>query len=167
MLIPHHLNPLSREKDIQARIYPPSSGIGYRWQLQKHPLFLVFSENLPETTAKKYPPFPRLWERACGPLMHSSGGPGLPVSIRLVFRMHVVQLHMLTRHCVVMIIQLLVTWLDRSRNDLGLDLDLSYGQLTWDLTWLALCPKHLWLDLDLHKIICIHLWCLLLNCICV
>ena len=72
---------------------------------------------------------------------------------------------MRTRHCVnsvVMIIQLhvlvtwldlwwIVTWFDRSRNDLRLDLDLSYSQLTWDLTWLALWPKDLWLDLDLKQ----------------
>ena len=95
MLIPHHLNPpisgkghpriypylgkrtskdipLSREKDIQG--YTPISGIGYRWQLQKtlpFPGFLGKSSR--DYTAKNTP---RKWERACGPLMHSSGGGG-------------------------------------------------------------------------------------------
>ena len=41
---------------------------------KKHPLFLVISGNLPENTAKKYPPFPRKWERACGPLCIRVGG---------------------------------------------------------------------------------------------
>ena len=67
----------------------------------------------------------------------------------------------------VMIIQLLVTWLDlwwlvtwldRSRNDFRLDLDLSYSQLTWDLIWLALWPKDLWLDLDLQQMTCDLTW---------
>ena len=34
---------------------PPSRVFGYHWQLQKHPLFRVFSGNLPETTAKICP----------------------------------------------------------------------------------------------------------------
>ena len=79
--IPHHLNPppLSQEKDIQR--YTHISGIGYRWQLpKKHrvPLFLVFSGNLPETTAKNTgPPFQRKWERACGlPYAFEWGGGG-------------------------------------------------------------------------------------------
>ena len=43
---------------------------------QKHPLFLAFLGNIPETKATRYPPFPRKWEHACSPFMHSSGGPG-------------------------------------------------------------------------------------------
>ena len=69
MIIPHHLNPPILGKRISKDIPPPPS-IRY-WlllaTLQKTPLFLVFSGNLPETTAKKYPSFPRKWERACDP----------------------------------------------------------------------------------------------------
>ena len=43
---------------------------------KKHPLFRAFSGNLPETPAKIIPPFPRKWECACGPLVHSRGGGG-------------------------------------------------------------------------------------------
>ena len=52
--LPDNPPPLSREKDIQG--YTPY--LGYWLPLaitKKTPLFLVFSVNLPETTAKKYP----------------------------------------------------------------------------------------------------------------
>ena len=65
MLVPHHLNPLSWEKDI-----PPStrvSGIVYQWRVKTNsPRYL--SETTP------YPPVTRKWEHACGPLLHSNGG---------------------------------------------------------------------------------------------
>ena len=70
MLIPHLLNPPISGKGY-PRIYPPISGIGYK----KHLLFLVFSRNLPETTAKKYP-FPEKMRMRVRPLMHLSGCPG-------------------------------------------------------------------------------------------
>ena len=64
MLVPHNPN-------------PPISGIGYHWQLQKKtPPFLVLSGNLPETTAKKYPPFPRKWNAHAAPLCIRVGGGG-------------------------------------------------------------------------------------------
>ena len=53
MLIPHHLN-CPTSGNGYPRIYPPISGIGYRWQLPKHPLFLIFSGNIFETTANIY-----------------------------------------------------------------------------------------------------------------
>ena len=46
--------PLYREKDIQG--YTPYLGHWLPLAItKKHPFFLVFSGNLPETTAKKYP----------------------------------------------------------------------------------------------------------------
>ena len=49
MLIPHHLNPPISGRGY-PRIYPLSRVIGYRWQYKKkHPLFLLFSGNIPET----------------------------------------------------------------------------------------------------------------------
>ena len=76
MLVPHHLKPPISGKGIYL-------GIGYYWQLQKHPLFRALSRNLHETTAKQYHPFYReyAWEHARGPIMHSSvcvGGGGVP-----------------------------------------------------------------------------------------
>ena len=51
MLLPHHRNPLSLEKDIPLYL-------GYRLPLAitKHPLFWVFSGNLPETILPKNTP---------------------------------------------------------------------------------------------------------------
>ena len=75
MLISHHLHPpisgemISKDIPLCLRYWLPLA------ITKKYPLFLVFSGILPETTAPKYPPFPRKWERACGPVMHSSGGP--------------------------------------------------------------------------------------------
>ena len=73
---PPHLGEMM-SKDIPICI----SGIITVGDNRKHPLSLpVFSGNLPETTAQKYPHFPSKWKRACGPLMHSIGGQGsLPV----------------------------------------------------------------------------------------
>ena len=45
MLVPDHLNPLTRGKGYTPPP-PPISGSGYHWQLQKHPLFRAFSGNL-------------------------------------------------------------------------------------------------------------------------
>ena len=71
MLVPHHRIP-----PISGKGYTPLSRVLVTiGNYKKHPLFRVFSGNLPETTAKKYPPlgpFLRKWEYACGPLMHSS-----------------------------------------------------------------------------------------------
>ena len=53
--------------------------------ITKKKKILVFSGNLPETTAKKTPPFWRKWERACGPLMHSSGGPGWLANVLVLY----------------------------------------------------------------------------------
>ena len=61
------------------RIYPPISGILVTVGNYKNTPFSWFSREIfPRLKKKvqKYPPFPRKWERACGPLMHSSGGPG-------------------------------------------------------------------------------------------
>ena len=57
MLVPHHLNlPISGKGYI-----PPISSLVTISNYKKHPLFRAFSGNLPETTAKIYPPppFPR------------------------------------------------------------------------------------------------------------
>ena len=62
---------LSQEKDI-----PPISGIGYHWQLHKNPPFPGFLGKSSRDYGQKYPPFPRKWEYACSPLMHSRGGGG-------------------------------------------------------------------------------------------
>ena len=85
MLVPHHRNPLSREQDN----IPPILGIGYHWQLQKHPFpgFLGKSSRDPD---QKYPSFPRKWERACGPLMHSRGvGGGGGGGVHLTTHLHI------------------------------------------------------------------------------
>ena len=71
MLIPHHMNPLISGKG-HPRVYPHISGIGFRWQLQKHPLFLVFGKSS-RVYGQKIPPFPRKWELACGPIMLDPG----------------------------------------------------------------------------------------------
>ena len=68
-LFPRHLNLIYLGKEIYAHI----SGFGYHLQNYKN---TPFSGNLPETTRKKYTPFPRKWEHACGPLLHSMGGGG-------------------------------------------------------------------------------------------
>ena len=60
-------------KDIHV---PPSWVLVTVGNYKKLPLFCVFSGILPKTTDQKYPPFRRKWERTCGPLMHSSEGPG-------------------------------------------------------------------------------------------
>ena len=78
MLIPHHLNPPISRKRISKDIYPPISGIGYRWQLQKtHPFFWfsreIFQRLQPKNTP---PPFPEKMGTPPPPLMHLSGGPG-------------------------------------------------------------------------------------------
>ena len=80
MLVPHHLNP-----PISGKGYtfppppPPISGIGYHWQLQKHPLSFFLGRS-PRDYGQKIPPFPEnMGIYACGPLMHSGGrlkGPG-------------------------------------------------------------------------------------------
>ena len=74
MLIPHHQNPPVLGKG-HPRTYPPISGIGYRWQLQKNTPFPGFLGKSSRDYGQKIPTFPRKWERACGLLMHSSGGP--------------------------------------------------------------------------------------------
>ena len=58
-------------KTISKDIPPLSRVLVTVGNYKNNTFFLVFS-------ATKYtpPPFPRKWERACGPLMHSSGGPG-------------------------------------------------------------------------------------------
>ena len=71
MLVPHHLNPPILGKDI-----PPISGIGYHWQLQKHPLFWAYSWNLTKTTAKKYPLFLEKGNMHAAPLCIRVGGGG-------------------------------------------------------------------------------------------
>ena len=56
---------------------PPYLGIGYRWQLQNTLPFPGFLGKSSRDYGQKYPHFLRKWECASGPLMHSSGGPGL------------------------------------------------------------------------------------------
>ena len=64
--------PYLGKKDV-----PPTSGIGFHWQLQKASPFSGFSREIfPRLRTKKYPLFPRKWEYACGPLMYSSRGGG-------------------------------------------------------------------------------------------
>ena len=71
---------------------PPISGkgytpyLGYRLPIgnYKKTLFSAFSVNFPETEAKRYTPFPRKWERACGPLcIWSGGGGGSPLVVKV------------------------------------------------------------------------------------
>ena len=77
MLIPHHLNPPISGKGY-PRIYSLSRVHGYRWQLQKKtPPFPGFLGKSSRDYGKsKIPLFLSKWELACGPRMHSSGGPG-------------------------------------------------------------------------------------------
>ena len=82
-----HIEPLGTYAHSPSPPPPPISGKGYpRITLLSRVLVTVgnykntlfscfFPGNLPETTAKRYPFFQRKWERACGPLMNSSGGP--------------------------------------------------------------------------------------------
>ena len=64
MLVPHHMNPLSRGKDIGL---PPISGIGYHWQLQKTSNFPGFLRKSSRDSAPKSPR-PTKWEHAYDPL---------------------------------------------------------------------------------------------------
>ena len=61
---------------LGKRIYPLSRVLVTIGNYKKHPLFRVLLGNLHETTAKKYPPFPRKWEYACGPSCIRVGGGG-------------------------------------------------------------------------------------------
>ena len=68
--------PITRTPYLGKRIYPPISGIGYLWQLQKTSPFPGFLGKSSRDYGQKIPPpppFPRKWEYARGPLMHSSG----------------------------------------------------------------------------------------------
>ena len=65
MLIPHYLNPLSREKDI-----PLSRVLVTIGHYKNHPLFHAVPGNIPDTTPPNTP------FHACGPLTHLSGGGG-------------------------------------------------------------------------------------------
>ena len=78
MLVPHHLNPPPPPPIpiSEKGYYPLSLVLVTISNYQKHPLFLAFLGNIPETKATRYPPFPRKWEHACSPFMVSSGGPG-------------------------------------------------------------------------------------------
>ena len=63
-------------RSFGLKIYPY---LGYWSPLtitKKHPLSRVFLGKLSEYYAPKYSPFPRKYEDACGPLMHSTGGGG-------------------------------------------------------------------------------------------
>ena len=66
----------SPEPPISGKGYTPISGIGYHWQLQKNTPFSGLSREIFPRLLPNIPPFPRKWEYACGPLMHSSGGGG-------------------------------------------------------------------------------------------
>ena len=70
MLVPHHLNPLSREF-VTIGNYTKNA-----------PFLGKYSRDY----ATKIPPFPRNWEHAYGPLMHSSGGGGVfPVRVMVSY----------------------------------------------------------------------------------
>ena len=77
MLVPHHLNPPSREKG-----YTPYLGYWLPLAVTKkhHTLFWVFLGNLPETTGAKIPPFPEKMGIRMRPLTpgltHSEWGGG-------------------------------------------------------------------------------------------
>ena len=73
LLVPDHLNPLSREKDI-----PPYLGVLVtigNYIFLNTP-FSGLSREIFRDSGPQIPPFPRKWECVCGPLMHSSGGGG-------------------------------------------------------------------------------------------
>ena len=103
-----------------------------------------------------------------------------PVSVRLVFKMHVVQLHMHanqtlcgnnTATCDLTWPESkwLATWLGLELWPTDLELDLTCPMAKRLVTWLGLATNYLrlelglptndlWLDLDLQKMTCIHLW---------
>ena len=54
MLVPHHRIP-----PISGKGYTPYLGYWLPLAITKPPPFRIFSGNLPETTAQKYPPFPK------------------------------------------------------------------------------------------------------------
>ena len=61
---------------IGKRIYPLYLGYWLPWAITKNTPFSGLSREISPRLRPKYPPFPRKWECACGPLMHSSGGGG-------------------------------------------------------------------------------------------
>ena len=72
MLVLHHLNLLSRERDIPLYLgywlYTIGNYKKYIYIIYKVAFPGISRENLPEITAKIYPSFPRKWEHARGPL---------------------------------------------------------------------------------------------------
>ena len=75
-VIPHHLNPLSREKDIQG-CTALSRVLVTVGNYKKHPLSCFFSGNLPETIRPKIPPFPEKMGTRMRPAYAFEWGPGV------------------------------------------------------------------------------------------
>ena len=72
MLIPHHLNPLSLEKDIQR--YTPLSRVLVTVGNYKNTPFSWFSREIFPRLRPKNTPFPEKMGTRMRPLMYSSGG---------------------------------------------------------------------------------------------